>query len=101
MNFSGTDTKRVDGNIQIPNQWRDYMKPLPSNYVIAKWKLDSLQRKLDKENGYDYYNSEIDQLLIKGYAEVPQGQIFSNDRVLESVKTTSMFNKSTEVLYRK
>ena len=82
IDFWDSETKMVNGHFEIPIPWRDRTEPLPNNYVVAKSRLDSLQRKLDKGNGYDQYNSEIDKLLTKGYAEVvPDDEIFSNDRV--------------------
>ena len=51
IDFWDSETKMVNGHFEIPIPWRDRTEPLPNNYVVAKSRLDSLQRKLDKGNG--------------------------------------------------
>ena len=76
------ETTKVDNHYVIPIPWRDRDEPLPNNLVVAKSRLDSLSKRLEKENKCDLYHGEINKLLEKGYAEpVPAGEIVGSDRI--------------------
>ena len=71
---------RKDGlHYELPIPWKNPLEPLPNNYRVAKCRLDSLVRKLEREGNYDRYEQEIDKLLDRGYAEpVPADEVQSN-----------------------
>ena len=68
---------RKDGlHYELPIPWKDPSEPLPNNISVAKSRLFSLVKKLNRENNLDRYEAEIDKLLSNGYAEeVPPDEI--------------------------
>ena len=76
------ECKMVEGHYELPIPWRDCDDPLPNNYVVAKSRLGSLMKRLDKQGLVDRYQKEIDKLIDGGYAEiVPDDEIHSVERV--------------------
>ena len=76
------ETTNVDNHYVIPIPWRDRDEPLPNNFVVAKSRLDSLSKRLKKENKCDLYQDEMNKLLEKGYAElVPTEETVGSDRI--------------------
>ncbi|XP_038071202.1 uncharacterized protein LOC119740069 [Patiria miniata] len=61
--------RKIDGHYELPIPWRDRAESLPNNFVVAKSRLDSLDKRLVAGGLYPKYSAEIDKLLCKGYAE--------------------------------
>ena len=59
----------VDHRFQIPIPWKDPDARLPDNLYLAKSRLSSLLKSLNRKNMYDEYNNGIDKMLSAGYAE--------------------------------
>lgn len=70
---------KVDGHYQLPIPW----KPgacLPNNLSMAKSRLKSLCRNLERKGLYSKYDDEIKKLLVEGYAEpVPDSESAKNE----------------------
>ena len=76
------ECKMVEGHYELPIPWKDCDDSLPNNYVVAKSRLGSLMKRLDKQGLVDRYQKEIDKLIDGGYAEiVPDDEIHSVERV--------------------
>ena len=70
--------RKTEGHYELPIPWKNPDEELPNNVEVAKSRLNSLVKKLSRENLFDRYDAEIDKLLSKGYAErVPDDEIFS------------------------
>jgi hypothetical protein len=73
---------KVDGHFQLPIPWKNRDEHLPNNYVMAKSRLESTVKKLEKQQLFERYDSEISKLLSNGYAEiVPSEQVHTVERV--------------------
>ena len=73
---------KVDGHYQLPIPWKNRDSPLPNNFQLAKSRLDSLRKKLKRDNLTEHYDQEITKLLANGYAEkVPENEISNAQRV--------------------
>ncbi|XP_064646159.1 uncharacterized protein LOC135499344 [Lineus longissimus] len=68
---------QVDGHYQLPIPFRDSNPRLSNNVVMAKHRLDSLQRKFERdEELYQNYKTGVEELLSNGFAErVPESEI--------------------------
>ena len=76
IDFWDRTCKKVGKHYVLPIPLKDPKEIIPNNYVVAKSVLDSLSKRLEKENLYERYESEIDVLLKEGYAEqVPNDEI--------------------------
>ena len=76
------ETTNVDNHYVIPIPWRDRDEALSNNCVVAKSRLDSPSKRLEKESKCDLYQGEINKLLEKGYAEpVPADETVGPDRI--------------------
>ena len=74
--------KKVDGHYQLPIPWKNRDSPLPNNFQVAKSRLDSLCKKLKRDNLPERYDQEITKLLANGHAEkVPENEISNAQRV--------------------
>ena len=73
---------KIDGHYQLPIPWKNRDSPLPNNFQVAKSRLDSLCKKLKRDNLTERYDQEITKLLANGYAEkVPDNEISNAQRV--------------------
>ncbi|XP_038046729.1 uncharacterized protein LOC119720934 [Patiria miniata] len=74
--------RKIDGHYELPIPWRDREESLPNNFVVAKSRLDSLDKRLVEGGLYPKYKAEINKLLHKGYAErVPPDEIMTGERI--------------------
>ena len=72
------ETKFVNGHFEIPIPWRPNIH-VPNNKCMALRRLHNLLSTLEKKNLREQYESEINKLLLKGYAEaVPLNESGSN-----------------------
>ena len=68
----------VDGHYVLPIPWKDDVE-VPCNYDVARSRLRSLVRGLERQGKLGLYDAEIQKLLTNGYAEVvPEGQSLSS-----------------------
>ena len=68
----------VDGHYVLPIPWKEDVD-VPCNYEVARSRLRSLVRGLERQDKLGVYDAEIQKLLTKGYAEVvPEGQSSSS-----------------------
>ncbi|XP_064647472.1 uncharacterized protein LOC135500156 [Lineus longissimus] len=69
--------RQVDGHYQLPIPFRNENPDLANNVTAAKRRLDSLQRKLERdEKLFAEYKKGVDDLLANGFAErVPDGEL--------------------------
>ncbi|KAJ8047035.1 hypothetical protein HOLleu_05917 [Holothuria leucospilota] len=82
MELWNQECRLIDGHYELPIPWKDRNDPLPNNYVVAKSRLDSLMKRLKKQDLVDRYQIEINKLLDNGYAEVvPHNEIHTARRV--------------------
>ena len=65
----------------LPIPWKDRTVPLPDNEFLAKKRLHSTKKRLDKLGLYERYDSEIQGLLSNGYAEIAPSVPEESDRV--------------------
>lgn len=76
------ETVKVNGHFEIPIPWKNCQEPLPNNYSLANWRLQSTVKKLEKQGLFQRYDFEISKLVSEGYAEVvPSDQVYSADRI--------------------
>ena len=69
-------TRQVDGHFELPIPWKDPSEFYPDNVKLAAARLQSLLRRLRRENRVNRYDEEIAKLVEKGYAEkVPAHEI--------------------------
>ena len=74
-----TNCKKDGLHYELPIPWKDPEVSFPNNYIVAKSSMDSLVKKLKRDNLFDRYEQEIDKLLDKEYAEnVPQDALHCN-----------------------
>ena len=59
----------IEGHVQLPILWKQEPPYLPDNYEMADKRLVSLRETLDRENRDEFYDAEINMMLINGYAE--------------------------------
>ena len=72
----------VEGHYQLPIPWKNPDRPLPNNIVIASTRLHSLRKSLSKKGLTDRYDTEIQKMLNKGYAEkVPEADLQNGFRI--------------------
>ena len=69
-------TQRPDGHYQMPLPFREEDPKLPNNKMLAIHRMKGLQVRMDKDEDYrQKYNTAMDEVLTKGYAEkVPDVQ---------------------------
>ena len=83
INLWDKETTNIDNHYVIPIPWRDRDEPLPNNFLVAKSRLDSLSKTLEKESKCDLYQGEINKLLENGYAEpVPAEETVRSEGIL-------------------
>ena len=70
----------VNGKFELPIPWKKDGPQLPNNYTSAHRRLESLIRRLRRDELYDQYDAQIQRLLDEGYAEyVPDNEIGLTD----------------------
>ena len=81
INLWNKEVKKVDGHYELPIPWRDRSEFLPNNFIVAKSRLDSLCKKLEREGTRERYNDEICKYVDRGYAEVvPDNEMCNVER---------------------
>ena len=69
-------TRQVDGHFELLIPWKDPSEFCSNNVTLAAARLQSLLRRLRRENHANRYDEEIAKLVEKGYAEkVPAHEI--------------------------
>lgn len=70
MELWNQECRLIDGHYELPIPWKDRNDPLPNNYFVAKSRLDSLMKRLKRQDLVDRYQIEINKLLDNDYTEV-------------------------------
>ena len=69
-----------DGHYVLPIPWKDGRPNLPNNKVVAKHRLNSLTKRLNKSDLTETYDQNMHKLIDSGYAEqVPRGELTVDD----------------------
>lgn len=61
---------KVDGHYELPIPFKDKNECIPSNFYVAKKRLDALLKRLEMENLFERYDAEIKKMIAEGYVEV-------------------------------
>ena len=71
-----------DGHYQLPLLWKNASIKLPDSLDMAKWRLESVKRRLEQDDMLKIkYMQEMQRVLDKGYAEVVPEEQDSTNRV--------------------
>ena len=74
------EISHADGHYTLPIPWKDGRPSLPDNKYVAKCRLDSLLRRLEKINMMSAYDENIRKMITEGYAElVPENELSRSD----------------------
>lgn len=68
LKFWDESVEVVEGHYEMPIPWKQGVQ-VPDNEELARSRLRSLRRSLGRRGILDRYDSEIQKLLVKGYAE--------------------------------
>ena len=63
------EVRHVDGHYELPVPWKNGRPDFPCNKYMASVRLDSLLRKLERNQAIDKYSENIEKLVSDGYAE--------------------------------
>ncbi|KAG1714704.1 hypothetical protein GQR58_000941 [Nymphon striatum] len=76
------EIKVSEGHFVLPIPFRDKNETIPNNFIVAKFRLDALMKKLCRKNILDKYTEEIKMLINNGYAEViPLEEVDNQNRI--------------------
>ncbi|KAG1669999.1 hypothetical protein GQR58_017185 [Nymphon striatum] len=76
------EIKVSEGHFVLPIPFRDKNETIPNNFIVAKFRLDALMKKLCRKNILDKYTEEIKMLIDNGYAEViPLEEVDNQNRI--------------------
>ena len=80
MDMWDKDVLLENGHYSLPIPWRDGRPNLPHNKFQAQCRLRSLVKKLNRTDMMEKYTNNIDEMLVKGYAEpVPESELCLQD----------------------
>ena len=92
------EIKHENGHYVLPIPWRNGHADLPNNKFIAKCRLDSLTRRLEKTDLTEVYDQNIQKMISSGYAErVPQNEITLNDGTVWYIPHHPVLKKAGKV----
>ena len=75
-----SDTVLKGNRYWLPIPFKSGTPNMPNNYMMALYRLQSLKKRLDNTGMYPRYDSEVQNYLNKGFAEmVPHDEIELND----------------------
>ena len=63
------EVRHVDGHYELPVLWKNGRPDFPCNKYMAYVRLDSLLRKLERNQAIDEYSENIEKLVSDGFAE--------------------------------
>ena len=80
LNLWDQNHRKVDGHYELQIPWKN-SEDLPNDIAVAKARLSSLLKKLQREGLEERYNVEFQKLIDKGYVEkVPDDEIDSSPK---------------------